>query len=81
MTTECNPTYLDFPMLGSRVVLADFDGGDNASDGGGLLLRETEEVPRSPRSSVSAIPPENRGSGNATAAKLWPERARSTASN
>ncbi len=44
MTTECNPTYLDFPMLGSRVVLADFDGGDISSDGGALLLRETERL-------------------------------------
>jgi hypothetical protein len=44
MTTECNPTYLDFPMLGSRVVLADFDGGDITSDGGALLLRKTEQL-------------------------------------
>ena len=42
MTTECNSTYLDFPMLGSREVLADFDGGDISTDGGALLLRETE---------------------------------------
>ena len=44
MTTECNATYLDFPMLGSREVLADFDGGDISSDGGALLLRETERL-------------------------------------
>jgi hypothetical protein len=44
MTTECNASYLDFPMLGSRVVLADFDGGDISSDGGALLLRETERL-------------------------------------
>jgi Transposase DDE domain group 1 len=44
MTTECNSTYLDFPMLGSREVLADFDGGDISSDGGALLLRETERL-------------------------------------
>jgi hypothetical protein len=44
MTTECNSSYLDFPMLGSRDVLADFDGGDIASDGGALLLRETERL-------------------------------------
>src|SRR4051794_30320560 len=44
MTTECNATYLDFPMLGSRDVLADFDGGDISSDGGALLLRETERL-------------------------------------
>jgi len=44
MTTECNSAYLDFPMLGSRGVLADFDGGDISSDGGALLLRETERL-------------------------------------
>ena len=44
MATECNSTYLDFPMLGSREVLADFDGGDITSDGGALLLRKTEEL-------------------------------------
>jgi Transposase DDE domain group 1 len=44
MTTECNSAYLDFPMLGSRDVLADFDGGDITSDGGALLLRKTEAL-------------------------------------
>jgi hypothetical protein len=44
MTSECNSAYLDFPMLGSREVLADFDGGDISSDGGALLLRETERL-------------------------------------
>jgi DDE family transposase len=44
MTTECNAAYLDFPMLGSRQVLADFGGGDISSDGGALLLRETERL-------------------------------------
>jgi DDE family transposase len=44
MTTECNSSYLDFPMLGSRQVLADFDGGAISSDGGALLLRKVEEL-------------------------------------
>src|SRR3954453_11703041 len=44
METPCNPAYLDFPMLGSRQVLADFDGGDISTDGGALLLRETERL-------------------------------------
>jgi hypothetical protein len=44
MTTECNPAYLDFPMLGRREVLADFSGGDITSDGGALLLREVEQL-------------------------------------
>ena len=44
MTTECNVTYLDFPIVGSRQILADFDGGDISSDGGALLLRKVEEL-------------------------------------
>src|SRR4051794_23183168 len=44
MTTECNPAYLDFPMLGPRQVLADFDGGAISSDGDALLLREAERL-------------------------------------
>jgi Transposase DDE domain group 1 len=44
MATECISSYLDFPMLGSREVLADFDGGDISSDGGALLLRQTERL-------------------------------------
>src|SRR5829696_1597032 len=44
MATECNPAYLEFPMLGRRQVLADFDGGDISSDGGALLLRKVEEL-------------------------------------
>jgi hypothetical protein len=44
MTTQCNPAYLDFPMLGPRQVLADFDGGDISSDGGAPLLREAERL-------------------------------------
>jgi len=42
MTTECSTASLDFPMLGRRQVLADFDGGAISSDGGALLLRQTE---------------------------------------
>src|SRR5512135_1484961 len=44
MTTPCSSTYLDFPMLGPRHILADFNGGDLASDGGALLLRKTEQL-------------------------------------
>src|SRR3954447_910560 len=44
MTTECNSSYLDFPMVGPRQVLADFEGGDITSDGGALLLRKTEQL-------------------------------------
>src|SRR5574339_965461 len=44
ITTECNSDYLDFPMLGPRHVLANFDGGDITSDGGALLLRKVEQL-------------------------------------
>src|SRR5512142_3486213 len=44
METQCNSTYLDFPMLGRREILADFDGGDLTSHGGALLLRKTEQL-------------------------------------
>jgi hypothetical protein len=44
METQCNAAYLDFPMLGRREIVADFDGGDITSDGGALLLRKTEQL-------------------------------------
>src|SRR5512133_2326449 len=44
METECNAIHLDFPRLGRREILADFDGGDITSDGGALLLRKTEQL-------------------------------------
>jgi hypothetical protein len=43
MDTQCNTETLPFPALGSRQVLASFDGGDITSDGGGLLLRQVEQ--------------------------------------
>ena len=42
MHTECNPEQLQFQGLGRRQVVADFSGGEVASDGGALLLREVE---------------------------------------
>ena len=42
MTTHCSTTTLAFHDLGSRQVLAAFDGGTVTSDAGGLLLREVE---------------------------------------
>lgn len=44
MATECTPSSFGFHALGRRNVLARFDGGRITSDGGGLLLRETERV-------------------------------------
>ena len=44
MTTQCNASHLNFPMVGRRQIVADFDGGDISSDGGALLLRKTEEL-------------------------------------
>lgn len=42
MLTQCTPTRFDFQPLGSRDVVASFDGGRVTSDAGGLLLREVE---------------------------------------
>lgn len=42
MNTECNASQLEFQGVGSRKVVADFDGGHLSSDGGSLLLRELD---------------------------------------
>ena len=42
MMTECIPRQLHFAKLGRRKVTASFDGGHLTSDGGGVLLRETD---------------------------------------
>jgi len=41
--TECKPKPFEFHALGSREVVANFDGGDITSDAGGLMLREVEQ--------------------------------------
>ncbi len=40
--TECNQSSFGFQACGSREILARFDGGTISSDGGALLLRETD---------------------------------------
>lgn len=42
METECSAGQLEFQGLGRRRVQAAFDGGHISSDGGALLLRETD---------------------------------------
>jgi len=44
MKTECSQESFGFHALGSREVVGRFDGGQITSDGGGLLLRETEQA-------------------------------------
>ena len=44
MKTECSQRSFDFHALGTRDVAGRFDGGQITSDGGGLLLRETEQA-------------------------------------
>jgi len=41
--TECKQKPIEFHALGSREVVAQFDGGDITSDAGGMLLREVEQ--------------------------------------
>ena len=42
MTTQCTAEQLQFHALGRREVIGRFDGGRITTDGGGLLLRETD---------------------------------------
>jgi len=53
--TECNGEQLSFQAVGRREIVARFDGGHLSSDGGGLLLRETERLstPSNSRTSES----------------------------
>jgi hypothetical protein len=44
MKTECNQESFGFHALGRREVVGRFDGGQITSDGGGLLLRQTEQA-------------------------------------
>jgi hypothetical protein len=44
MQTECNPDLLGFAPVGRREVVGSFDGGTITSDGGALLLRQTDRV-------------------------------------
>ncbi len=44
MSAECNSRPVDFQGLGSRRVVACFDGGPITSDGGVLLLSEAESA-------------------------------------
>ena len=43
MRTDCSPSQLEFQDLGSRKVVAAFNGGRQTQDGGLLLLREVAE--------------------------------------
>jgi len=42
MTTHCKETAINFKSLGSRTVLADFDGGHVTSDAGAILLEQVD---------------------------------------
>lgn len=46
MQTECSASEIDFGRAGGRRVVADFDGGMVSSDGGALLLGETDKAIR-----------------------------------
>jgi hypothetical protein len=43
MKTQCNEKQMEFRRLGGRKVVADFAGGQIASDGGALLLGKLDE--------------------------------------
>jgi len=44
MQTECSAALFDFASLGRRRVVGDFDGGAITSDGGALLLGQTDRA-------------------------------------
>jgi hypothetical protein len=44
MNTQCTQQTFEFHALGRREVVGSFNGGKITSDGGGLLLRETERI-------------------------------------
>jgi len=46
MPTECNPALFEFPPIEGRHVVASFDGGAITSDGGALLLGQTDRAIR-----------------------------------
>lgn len=46
MQTECNPEQYEFSAIERRRIVAGFDGGRVSSDGGALLLKQTDEVIR-----------------------------------
>src|SRR5450631_4403790 len=41
--TECNQSSFGFEACGAREIVARFDGGTISSDGGALLLRQTDQ--------------------------------------
>jgi len=56
--TECNQSQFEFAPHFSRSVVAGFDGGTITSDGGALLLRETDRLVyrRSRRATQCVVP-------------------------
>jgi len=44
MLTECNPNLFGFAPVGRREVVGSFDGGSITSDGGALLLKQTDGI-------------------------------------
>ena len=46
MATECTPSQLEFAPVEGRQVVASFDGGVITSDGGALLVGQTDQAIR-----------------------------------
>jgi hypothetical protein len=44
MPTQCSRDLFGYEVVGGRQVVAAFDGGDNTSDAGGLLLGATDRA-------------------------------------
>jgi hypothetical protein len=44
MPTQCSRDLFGYEVVAGRQVMAAFDGGDNTSDAGGLLLGATDRT-------------------------------------
>jgi hypothetical protein len=82
METRCNAAHRDFPRLGRRAIVADFDGGDITSDGGARLLRKAEQLTGVIRQCAACFtdhrdpePGSRRGGPGRSAERSWCARA------
>jgi hypothetical protein len=66
MPTQCNRDLFGYEVVEGRQVVAAFDGGDNTSDAGGLLLGATKSRDQSGRAADAA--PDTVGNDRAEAA-------------
>jgi hypothetical protein len=52
---KCTEERIDFGRLGRRIIEGDFSGGELSSDGGLILLRQTDRRTRLTREAAAAL--------------------------